>query len=302
MKKLLFAFLFAVAQIAFAVDTTQVVATDNVFQAGTLMQKGSTYTIPTTDAAILVAQGRATYVVDPGAAVDAATLATKRLLLGLTDAAYGPTDYVLKASHTASSTLVTDSSGNVIDQAGLPLSNPMTTAGDIIIGGTSGAPTRLAAGTSGQALISNGPGVAPSYQTVSGGGTGGYAIALSASSVNPSSATTVYFCTAAAGGTSTNSALRQIRVPKAGTIKAAYVSCSATTTGTGESITMNVVINGGTPVLLQAVGATTQLREFSNTSLNIAVAQGDNLTIQIVCPTWSTAPVGWTFWGNVYVE
>lgn len=32
------------------------------------------------------------------------------------------------------------------------MSNPMTTAGDIIVGGTSGAPTRLAAGTQGQVL------------------------------------------------------------------------------------------------------------------------------------------------------
>lgn len=48
--------------------------------------------------------------------------------------------------------------------------NPMTTAGDIIIGGTSGAATRLAAGaTSGHVLTSNGPGVAPSYQAAAGG-------------------------------------------------------------------------------------------------------------------------------------
>lgn len=49
--------------------------------------------------------------------------------------------------------------------------NPMTTAGDIIIGGTSGLPTRLAAGaTSGHVLTSNGSGAAPSWQAASGGG------------------------------------------------------------------------------------------------------------------------------------
>lgn len=49
------------------------------------------------------------------------------------------------------------------------LTNPMTTVGDIIIGGASGAPTRLAAGaTSGHVLTSNGSGAAPSYQAAGG--------------------------------------------------------------------------------------------------------------------------------------
>jgi hypothetical protein len=52
--------------------------------------------------------------------------------------------------------------------------NPMTTTGDLIVGGSSGAPTRLAASsTSGQVLTSNGAGVSPTYQTPSGGGGGG---------------------------------------------------------------------------------------------------------------------------------
>ncbi len=50
------------------------------------------------------------------------------------------------------------------------LENPMTTVGDIIIGGTSGTPERLAAGTSGYVLTSNGAGVAPSYQEFTGSG------------------------------------------------------------------------------------------------------------------------------------
>lgn len=46
-----------------------------------------------------------------------------------------------------------------------PLINPMTTGGDIIYGGASGVPTRLANGTAGQVLQSNGTTVAPSWQT-----------------------------------------------------------------------------------------------------------------------------------------
>jgi hypothetical protein len=48
--------------------------------------------------------------------------------------------------------------------------NPMTTEGDLIIGGVSGAPTRLSAGTVGQVLTSGGAGVEPSW--AAGGGSG----------------------------------------------------------------------------------------------------------------------------------
>jgi hypothetical protein len=48
--------------------------------------------------------------------------------------------------------------------------NPMTTGGDIIYGGASGVPTRLANGTAGQVLQSNGTTLAPSWAAASGGG------------------------------------------------------------------------------------------------------------------------------------
>jgi hypothetical protein len=53
------------------------------------------------------------------------------------------------------------------------LTNPMTTQGDIIYGGASGAPTRLAAGTTGQVLQTNGSSAAPSWVAAGGGGGGG---------------------------------------------------------------------------------------------------------------------------------
>lgn len=63
-------------------------------------------------------------------------------------------------------TTVTITDG-VISSSGSCLTNPMTTAGDIIIGGTSGAPTRLAKGTDGQVLTVV-AGV-PTYAAASGG-------------------------------------------------------------------------------------------------------------------------------------
>ena len=50
------------------------------------------------------------------------------------------------------------------------MSNPMTTAGDIIVGGTSGAPTRLAKGTQGQVLSIGSSGLEWANAS-SGGGT-----------------------------------------------------------------------------------------------------------------------------------
>ncbi len=63
-------------------------------------------------------------------------------------------------------TTVTITDG-VISSSGSGMTNPMTAAGDIIIGGTSGAPTRLAKGTDGQVLTVV-AGV-PAYADASGG-------------------------------------------------------------------------------------------------------------------------------------
>jgi hypothetical protein len=51
--------------------------------------------------------------------------------------------------------------------------NPMTTIGDMIVGGASGIPTSLAAGTVNCVLTSNGPGVSPSWKVAAGSATWG---------------------------------------------------------------------------------------------------------------------------------
>ena len=52
------------------------------------------------------------------------------------------------------------------------MTNPMTTQGDVIYGGTSGAPTRLAKGTAAQVLTMNTGATAPEWTTPSSGGSG----------------------------------------------------------------------------------------------------------------------------------
>lgn len=70
---------------------------------------------------------------------------------------YDSSDHLLKWKNSA---------GTVVPV----MTNPMTTAGDTIYGGASGLPTRLAGGTSGYVLTSNGATSAPSWQAAAGGG------------------------------------------------------------------------------------------------------------------------------------
>lgn len=67
------------------------------------------------------------------------------------------------------------------------MTNPMTTAGDIIYGGTSGAPTRLAKGTAGQVLKMNSGATAPEWGDASGGTTILKAVKTADETVNNSS-------------------------------------------------------------------------------------------------------------------
>jgi hypothetical protein len=64
--------------------------------------------------------------------------------------------------------LTTDGSGGTSWTTAGGMTNPMTTGGDIIYGGSSGTPTRLANGSSGQVLTSAGGTSAPTWSAVSG--------------------------------------------------------------------------------------------------------------------------------------
>ncbi len=61
-------------------------------------------------------------------------------------------------------------------QINAKMTNPMTTGGDVIYGGASGTPTRLANGTAGQVLTSAGGTSAPTWETPGGGGGSPYTL------------------------------------------------------------------------------------------------------------------------------
>lgn len=95
-----------------------------------------------------------------------------------------------------------------VNSTGGGFANPMTTQGDLIVGGASGAAQRLAAGIAGQVLTSGGPGVLPSYQPGASGGvaslnslTGAIAITGDSSiTVTPSGSSIALHATGGGGG------------------------------------------------------------------------------------------------------
>lgn len=64
--------------------------------------------------------------------------------------------------------LNTQGTGQVRINGTKVMTNPMTTAGDIVVANAGGGPTRLAAGAVGTVLTGNGAGVAPSWQAAGG--------------------------------------------------------------------------------------------------------------------------------------
>jgi len=78
---------------------------------------------------------------------------------------------------TGNTTAIADAALSIAKTTGLQteldgkITNPMTTGGDVIYGGVSGVPTRLANGTAGRVLQSNGTTLAPTWETPSPAGT-----------------------------------------------------------------------------------------------------------------------------------
>jgi hypothetical protein len=90
---------------------------------------------------------------------------------GLTSFTSGGALYATSTSALTTGTLpiASGGTGQTTASAAFNALSPMTTAGDVIYGGTSGAGTRLAIGTAGQVLTVNGGATAPTWTTISTG-------------------------------------------------------------------------------------------------------------------------------------
>lgn len=101
---------------------------------------------------------------------------------------------------------------------------------------------------------------------------------------------------------STSAAIARVYIPKAGTIKVVYIFTRAVTTGSGEDWSMYIRLNNSSDTLIETEASSGNVRIFANTSLNIAVAQGEYIEIKEVCPTWATNPANIIRGGYIYIE
>lgn len=140
------------------------------------------------------------------------------------------------------------------------------------------------------------------WQVPPGGSTVGYVVeARAASQATTTDAQTLYWGSMLVAPSATANRWR-IYIPKAGTIKAVYIYSYATTAGSNEAWAMNIRLNNTTDTLVQSLSAATNDRVWSNTSLSIAVAQGNYIEIKEVCPTWATNPATVTRSAVIYIE
>jgi hypothetical protein len=100
----------------------------------------------------------------------------------------------------------------------------------------------------------------------------------------------------------TGAALRKIYIPKAGTIKVAYLFAEFGTAGSNEAWVAAIRLNDTTDTTIASLSVSTATRLWSNTGLSIAVAQGDFIEIKLTNPTWATNPADAWFGGQIYIE
>lgn len=89
---------------------------------------------------------------NPSFAADMATQAELDAHINDTTAAHAASAIAFAPNGSIAATDVQAAIQEVRDEAGSGMSNPMTTAGDLIVGGSSGTPARLAKGSDGQVL------------------------------------------------------------------------------------------------------------------------------------------------------
>jgi len=133
------------------------------------------------------------------------------------------------------------------------------------------------------------------------GGGLGYALAVTSLILSTlSDGSTYYFgLNAIAPATTANN--NRVYIPKAGTIKAAYIF-AAFVAGSDESASLYIRKNNSSDTLIASLDFSFNPVVFSNGGLNIAVNAGDYIELKLVCPTWATNPSQLKMSGHIYVE
>ncbi len=129
----------------------------------------------------------------------------------------------------------------------------------------------------------------------------GYTLSVQALTSSPTDAVTTYFGQGPQTPTSTVN-LRRVYIRKEGTITMANISVQSGTAGSAENWSLYIRLNNTTDTLIETLGAATAERIFNNSSLSIAVVDGDYFEIKSVNPTWATNPLTTIHGGYVYIE
>lgn len=129
----------------------------------------------------------------------------------------------------------------------------------------------------------------------------GYTITLQALTSAPGDGATVYFGSLPKAPTTTAN-ISKVYIPRAGTITRAEIYTYSGTAGGADSWSLYIRLNNTTDTLIATIGAATNERRFSNTSLAIAVTTSDYIEIKGVQPTWASNPNTTIYGGYVFIE
>jgi hypothetical protein len=177
------------------------------------------------------------------------------------------------------------------------MTNPMTTGGDIIYGGSSGAPTRLANGTAGQILQSNGTTLAPSWVAAPSGGTNTYSINVQSYALAAPVDATSYHFGIIGDIMGTTTLRREFKFPQAGTMTAFSFNLLQATNGSSETCTL--YLRNTTTSTDYTIGTFTSDFGLNGalktlySGLTITVNTTDNWAVKITTPTWTINPTNW---------
>lgn len=131
----------------------------------------------------------------------------------------------------------------------------------------------------------------------------GYTLQASSSNQNPGDASNIYFGpnAASAGGTAN---VNRLYIPKAGTIKAAYIIFhNSSTLATTETSSIYVRLNNTTDTLISSgIDNSGAFQALNNTSLSISVVAGDYIEFKWITPTWVINPLAVRISGTIYIE
>jgi hypothetical protein len=209
---------------------------------------------------------------------------------------------------TASEILITDASKNIVSaavatypsltelsyvkgvtsalqtQLNALMTNPMTTGGDVIYGGASGTPTRLANGTAGYLLQSNGTTLAPTWVTAPASG-----LTIGTTAITSGTTTRILYDNA---GT-----LGEYTITGTGTVVAMQTSPAFTTPSLGVATATSINGNTFTTGTYTLTGTAAKTLNFTNT-LTLSGTDSTTMTFPSTSATIARTDAGQTFTGT----